>query len=51
MDVTAIVKVLWPYHKKIFEALREGEPTPELRQDEINRQLAKLPGDPDEQLR
>ena len=51
MDVSALVEVMMPHTMKMFEAMREGRPAPELDKDELNAELARLPDKPDEDLR
>jgi hypothetical protein len=51
MDVSALVEVIMPHTMKLFEAMRQGQPTQELDKDELNAELARLPDKPDEDLR
>jgi hypothetical protein len=51
MDIEAVVTALTPHMNKMREAMRAGQPTPELNTDEINAALARLPDKPDENLR
>lgn len=51
MDINALVSTIMPHTLKTFEAMRSGQPAPELDKDEINAELARLPHGPDENLR
>lgn len=51
MDLESIVGVIAPHVTKMFEALRAGRPTKELNQEEIDKEVARLPNEPDEKLR
>jgi hypothetical protein len=51
MDINAVVSVLKPRMSKLLEALRAGEPAQELDKDELNSEMARLPDQPDEELR
>lgn len=50
-DLSALLGVLMPHTSKMFEAMRVGEPTKEMDNDELNVELARLPDKPDENLR
>jgi hypothetical protein len=51
MDIGAIIDILMPRFMAMFERSRAGEPPQELDKDEVNAALAKLPDEPDENLR
>ena len=51
MDMPALIDVMMPHITKMFEAMRAGQSTKELDKDEVNAELACLPGKPDENLR
>jgi hypothetical protein len=48
-DVT--MRVMMPHMSKTLEAMRAGQPAPELSTEELNAALAQLPEGPDENLR
>jgi hypothetical protein len=51
MDIAALVKASWGSMMETFEALRRGEPAPEIDSERLNAELAKIPETPDEHLR
>ncbi len=51
MDVQAIVSAIMPQMSKMHEAMLADEPAKPLDEDEISTELARLPDEPDENLR
>jgi hypothetical protein len=51
MDVQAIISATMPHMSKRLEAMLAGEPAKDLDEDAINRALARLPDEPNENLR
>jgi len=51
MVVNNLVEVLMPHMRDMWTAMLAGEPIPEPDSDEINAALARLPHEPDEDLR
>lgn len=51
MDVNTLAEVLMPHMRDMWTAMQAGEPIPEPDSDEINAALARLPHEPDEDLR
>jgi hypothetical protein len=50
-DLNKIIEVIMPRTLAMFDTLRAGGEPEEFDKDEINAELAKLPNEPDEQLR
>ena len=42
---------MMPHMSKMLGAMLDGEPAKELDRDELNAELARLPDEPDEDLR
>ena len=51
MDVSALMETIMPYMTKRLRAMRTGQSIPELNEDEMNADVARLPDKPDEDLR
>lgn len=51
MDVVGLISAIMPHTKKMLDAMRAGQPSPELNKEEIDAELARLPHKSDEHLR